>query len=516
MKINSISIIVLVIVLSGMLIIADNIDIAYASNIITYDLSASTTNGLPLVIHDDDDDNLLVADNSIGIRVYDYDGTIGDTPTLERTISSTQIFQYVFPFGSTYIWVDTSSAIVQTDNTNTFVSRSVVASVECTDTIQNGVNGDLFCVDNANDAIDQWALGLATITETNGSTLNGGAFPCDGPLLLASDSIDNILFVACDLTTNKIISIKTVSESTGGFANVDSEFNITITTGAMDIDSEHNRLLYCTGDASSICTLFSYSSVDGSLTQLDSFTLTGHTTSTGRIQYDANHDRFMVQDPSGEIKMIDTFDGDVLDTVVFDSSTAGRIQIFSSNQFWIGTGDPPQNVYRFDNFGLLDGFNGAGGTGGSGSTGGDTVGGIDCSLPENANILICRLGGDNNFGGIGNSTGTGLLNLGCNIVFVDCTNTNPQTNGLGLLAFIASLFVIIGMFYYTIGKEAFHMPIFIWIVIVIALSAFFTIAGWIDPVFLVLTIVALVALAVPKIMNIVRGSGSTLGEGSSA
>lgn len=144
----------------------------------------------------------------------------------------------------------------------------------------------------------------------------------------------------------------------------------------------------------------------------------------------------------------------------------------------------------------------------------NVIGGIDCDLPENANILICRLGGDDNFGGIGNSTGSGLLNIACNVIFVDCTDTNPRTNGLGLLAFIASLFVIVGMFWYAIGKEAFHMPLFIWIVIVVALSAFFTITGWIDPIFLVLTIVAIIAMAVPKVVSITK-SGSTMGSGSS-
>lgn len=157
-------------------------------------------------------------------------------------------------------------------------------------------------------------------------------------------------------------------------------------------------------------------------------------------------------------------------------------------------------------------------------TGEDVSGsGRDCSLPENANILICRLGQDGAEVGsagafvIGNTTeGTGLLGLGCTMGIVDCSeDVNPQTNGLGLLIFIASIFVVIGMFYYTIGKDAFNIPLFIYIVIIIALSAFFTIVGLIDPVFLILSVVAVIALAVPKIIGVVRGN-STFGGGSSA
>lgn len=141
------------------------------------------------------------------------------------------------------------------------------------------------------------------------------------------------------------------------------------------------------------------------------------------------------------------------------------------------------------------------------------TGGVDCLNPANFNLLICRINeGGGGIGGIGNQTGRGLLDLACNIIFVSCDNPNPKTNGLGLLAFIASLFVVIGMFWYAIGKEAFHMPLFVWIVIVVALSAFFTIAGWIDPIFLVLTIVAIIAMAVPKIVSITKGN--TLGGGS--
>lgn len=137
-----------------------------------------------------------------------------------------------------------------------------------------------------------------------------------------------------------------------------------------------------------------------------------------------------------------------------------------------------------------------------------------CDLPENANILRCRLG-DDELTGVGEEVGSGIAELGCEVIFADCSeDTDPRTNGIGLLIFIASIFVVIGMFYFTIGRDAFHMPIFIWIIIIVALSAFFTLANIIDPVFLVLSIVAVIALAVPKVIGIIQNRGGGFGGGS--
>ena len=142
-----------------------------------------------------------------------------------------------------------------------------------------------------------------------------------------------------------------------------------------------------------------------------------------------------------------------------------------------------------------------------------------CAQPENADILICRNGGNGEAGSagafiIGNvSQGTGIVGIGCNLGFVDCvSNPDIKTNGLGLLIFTASIFVVVGMFYYLAGRHAFEMPVFIWILIIIALSAFFTITQVIDPVFLIISIVVIVALAAPKVLGALRGN--TFGGGS--
>jgi len=143
-----------------------------------------------------------------------------------------------------------------------------------------------------------------------------------------------------------------------------------------------------------------------------------------------------------------------------------------------------------------------------------------CAIAGNENLLICRLGGSGTLGSAGNfvvgniTQGTGILGIGCSLGIVDCVaDDNPQTNGLGFLIFIASIFVIVGMFYTSLGANAtFHLPVFIWVVIILALSAFFTITGLIDPVFLIVSVIALIALAAPKLTSIIQGS--TFGRGS--
>ena len=172
-----------------------------------------------------------------------------------------------------------------------------------------------------------------------------------------------------------------------------------------------------------------------------------------------------------------------------------------------GTGAKKATIYR-----LSDVATGGGGTGNNGTVG-------FCDIPANAFILICRNGGNGESGSagafiIGNvSQGTGIVGIGCSLGFVDCvSNPDVKTNGLGLLIFIASIFVVVGMFYYFSGRHAFEMPLFIWIVLIIALSAFFTITQIIDPVFLIISIVAIVALAAPKVLGVLRGN--TFGGGS--
>lgn len=150
------------------------------------------------------------------------------------------------------------------------------------------------------------------------------------------------------------------------------------------------------------------------------------------------------------------------------------------------------------------------------------ISGVDCSLPENENKLICALAD------IPNSTlasdyvigsteeQTGLLGIGCRVGLVDCiSNPDVKTNGLGILMFVTSIFVVVGMFMTTQGAEkTFKIPTMIWAIIIIALSAFFTVTNIIDPIFLIVSIIGLIALASPRLVSMFGGGANTFGSGS--
>jgi hypothetical protein len=344
------------------------------------------------------------------------------------------------------------------------------------------------------------------ITFTSAS-LNGGAFPCNVPRGMVYDNNLDVTIITC--TTGGRVVLYSGSEPSQATALASVTLaGLSTSDVPIAIDTENQKV-------------YVYSTT--TTTGIHQLTYTSSTLTDGNVMVNSiissNHDLFV--NNQGLLFSFHGVNGVVYDTndsppsfvtqwdytgnTDFGASTT-RTSIYQDTVLYIGGGTSSKII-------KLDFTGDAGFEGGIGE--GDTIGGIDCSLPENENILICRLGGDNNFGGIGNATGYGILGVACNVIFVSCEDANPQTNGLGLLAFIASLFVIVGMFYYAIGTEAFHMPIFIWIVIVVALSAFFTIVGLIDPIFLILTIVAIVAMAAPKVINMVKG-GSTMGDGSTA
>lgn len=156
-------------------------------------------------------------------------------------------------------------------------------------------------------------------------------------------------------------------------------------------------------------------------------------------------------------------------------------------------------------------------------SGGGSTTGINCALPENENILTCRLGGDGTIAGAGDfiigdgSEGTGLSGIACSIGFVDCSvNDDVKTNGIGYLIFIAGIAIMFGLFWMVTKGHVTEIPTFIWIISILSLAGAFALFNIIDPVVFIVTIVAIVALAVPKIISTVRGDGTTLGAGNTS
>src|SRR6185503_15256677 len=68
-----------------------------------------------------------------------------------------------------------------------------------------------------------------------------------------------------------------------------------------------------------------------------------------------------------------------------------------------------------------------------------------CANPANSALLRCVLSDGQDLTGIGGVVGEGVTDLACNVIFTDCTDPDPATNGIGLLIFIASIFVVVGM-----------------------------------------------------------------------
>lgn len=146
----------------------------------------------------------------------------------------------------------------------------------------------------------------------------------------------------------------------------------------------------------------------------------------------------------------------------------------------------------------------------------DQTGGIDCSLPENEFILICRLA---NEGGSLNGTGAFLTdsigNLICDLGIVDCdTNPDIRTNGIGYLFVAIALAVWVGLMWVAGRGDISSIPTFVWFIGTIVIVGAFTVMQYVDPTFLVISVIAVVGFAVAKARNVFGGNnGGFAGEG---
>ena len=150
----------------------------------------------------------------------------------------------------------------------------------------------------------------------------------------------------------------------------------------------------------------------------------------------------------------------------------------------------------------------------SGTIPSSNTGGIDCTQSSNANVLICRIvsqtGG--NVGGAGGIINHGVFTLMVNAGVISGSDTNPKTNGIGYFVTIVGFGIMVAIFWIASKGRLEDIPTFIWFISSLALLGALTAIQWLDPTFLIIGIIAIIALAVAK-LNKTLFSGASFGGG---
>lgn len=518
---NNFILVFLAIALSFTLLLSDNIESAYAFSLTSYNNGTTDVRAVVTKYGNSVGDITAIGD-IVTDSVY-----LRNTHTLALLATITGVTDPAFAFvsntanGANFVYFyggATGNIVYEINIVDRFLVRSVTTSCSAvSDGFYVDSNAGAFYCADATELVYKYSI-ASLVPLTISTTLNAGATPCDGIEGLSYDSTTDTMFALC-ATTDNIVGV--IAWSTSGTPDF-SVATGAITGGQIAFNTREDNISSCQNTLAP--KLYNWSASTGFTfwKDLDASTVNCQVGKySGRMLYEFTTDRFFLQDSGGTIRIFDGTNGNsILNIATGGTGNAGMMALTGTDlleipQVWgafEGAGGN-SDYYNLDLEGVAFGSNGD-----EFVEGGNIIGGIDCSLPENENKLICRvtdpIGGAGNFV-IGNGT-SGLTGIGCSIGLVDCTtDTNPRTNGLGLLIFIATLFVIIGSFYYTIGRETFNIPVFIWIVIILAVSAFFTITGLIDPIFLILTAIAIVALAANRLKGMLAGS-STLGGGSTA
>jgi hypothetical protein len=402
---------------------------------------------------------------------------------------------------------------IYTPSTCTFPSNQIV---------QYDYIGFIWLACDAQDTIVR--LNPVTMTEHIHSQdlTDGAGVECDQPIEVVYDANDDIGGISCN-TTNNIVTFTVVS--TTSITLLDSEAG---GGSELFIDGGNNRLVKT---ISTTITELDYSSTTGVMTQDAVLTInTDSCYSEPILSTTEFGQRIVCLDQSGTNTVItailsnDTSFEVFLSTVsAFSDPERVGLDLGTTDNFgtfYIASNTNNQKYIKIEGLRDTDDTPIPPITGGGG--GGSTTG-INCDLPENANILTCRLGGDGSLVGAGNfvvgdgSEGTGLSGVFCALGVADCTvNDDIKTNGIGYLIFLGGILVMFGLFWMVTKGNVLAIPTFIWIIAILSLAGAFALFNIIDPVVFIITIVAVIALAVPKIISTVRGDTNTLGAGTTS
>jgi hypothetical protein len=151
-----------------------------------------------------------------------------------------------------------------------------------------------------------------------------------------------------------------------------------------------------------------------------------------------------------------------------------------------------------------------------------------CSIPANQGLLRCRLetttgnqciSHNNPYLNQSASNFTNpfnpIANTNCLIVgAANLPNDDIKTNGvgylfLGITLLLFNILFFIGVIAANNRGVVIGSPIYISALISMSIIAAFTLFQWTDPLILIISVVALIALATPKIIGIIRGGGMT-------
>lgn len=476
----------------GVLLMFDNLESAYAFSFTSYATGADANGAVRLGNY------ILVANAGVNtVRVFN----INTPDTLHQTITSCTgcigLFTYdnaVYAVGTSTLYKieqTTAGSFIITDSVSTTSICANYAIIPSAQVVNS--NGEFICVRPSADVYRVIDLASMTITFTSASL----APTCDQPNN-AQWINNNYIVIACAVTQNLVTyesgqSVSTHTQSVTGLIGV---------TGG--IIGSNYYIIGCDGQ---VCDIFTYTIAGG----FTSVTTVSFTSSNSIGIIDNEGARFIIV-CGNSICGVDPSDGTVLWSVGTVYTMGPNLGMDAYNDLLIygAMGTSTDRHFVFDLSGLPTG---------TGGTQPDSGSGISCELPENANLLICRLGGSGSIVSagdflIGNGTnGTGLSGIVCSLGVVDCeTNPDIKTNGVGYLFWLVALMVMVGIFWVAGRGDISSIPTFVWFIATIAITIAFTIMEFIDPTALIISIVVVIAFAVAKAKGILGGGGQLMNE----
>lgn len=134
-----------------------------------------------------------------------------------------------------------------------------------------------------------------------------------------------------------------------------------------------------------------------------------------------------------------------------------------------------------------------------------------CAIPANQNLLTCRLASQDgslaSFSDlIGQSFGNATNNIFVQLGLVE-EGSDIQTNGVGYGITLVGLGIMIAMFALASGMELNRIPTFVWFLGTLSVIGLSTGFGFVDPLWLIISILVIIALASAKVLSALEIGG---------